>query len=231
MRAQEEGVAAGEGAEDDEGEAARVDGVAGGDGRGEGGDEGFRAFVRVRGAGGREEVLARGEDGVVGDEGVFAGDARGDHRRGLAGKVIDQARGAFDEDGVEVEDGGGGVSGAQGAMFDERIGIAGGEILDQSAEETGVCDGGGVIGAVGGGIAVDEGQDGVAGGFGHVGAGFADDFVKGAEHGVADAGVGGFGAGDEFYLREKGSGLRRKGFVHGRGRTDLRLMDLSAVLG
>lgn len=89
MRAQEEGVLAGEGAEDDEGEAARVDGVSGRDGRGDGGDERFRAFVRVRGAGGREEVLARGEDGVVGDEGGFARDARGDHRRGLAGKVID----------------------------------------------------------------------------------------------------------------------------------------------
>lgn len=131
MRAQEEGVAAGEGAEDDEGEAARVDGVSGRDGRGEGGDERFRAFVRVRGAGGREEVLARGEDGVVGDEGGFARDACGNHRWGLAGKVIDQTRRTFDEDGVEVEDGGGGVSRAQGAMFDERIGIAGWEILDQ----------------------------------------------------------------------------------------------------
>lgn len=107
------------------------------------------------------------------------------------------------------------MSRAQGAMFDQGIGIAGWEILDQSTEETGICGGGGVIGAVGGKITVDEGEDGVAGGFGHVGAGFADDFVKGAEHGVADAGVGGFGAGNEFCLTEKGSVLRRRGFVHG----------------
>ena len=62
-------VRAADGADDDEGEAAGVDGVSGCGGRGEGFDDGF-AGVEVRGSLRREQVFACGEDAVVGDEGL-----------------------------------------------------------------------------------------------------------------------------------------------------------------
>ena len=61
---------AAEGADDDEGEAAGVDGVSGCGGRGEGFDDGF-AGVEVGGFLRCQQVFPCGEDTVVGDEGLL----------------------------------------------------------------------------------------------------------------------------------------------------------------
>ena len=67
MQSREVGGCAAEGADDDEGETAGVDGVAGCGGCGEGFDDGLGG-VEVGGFRRCEQVFSCGEDAVVGDE-------------------------------------------------------------------------------------------------------------------------------------------------------------------
>lgn len=103
MRTHDVVVLAGDGADDDETETARVDGMAGLDDGGERFENGFCVVERLVCVL-AQEVLASGEDGVIRDDGLRVCDTLADDGDGLIGEGLGKRVGCIEEDGVERQD-------------------------------------------------------------------------------------------------------------------------------